>query len=102
MKGAISMNKSIMEVLDQLEQTIRGEVGLKPSIKINFFPTDNPALSFTPAALSAAEALARAGAGKKPEPQEHNGCTWFKVGDKMTIFYDDIDYNDYRKAGWLD
>lgn len=88
---------SITEALNQLELAIKEEIGLKPSIRISIHPGDNPELSFTPAALSAAITLGRI-MGKPVVPDSHNGHSWFDIGD-ITIFYNDKAYYDYQDLG---
>ncbi len=79
---------SINDALEQLKEIIQQEVGLVPTINIHFHTLENPALSFAPAAISAADALGRL--INEPLSQKHsNGCNWIDIGDNVVVFFDE-------------
>ena len=79
---------SIMEALGQLKDVLEKEVGLIPDIDIRFHTPQNAALSFAPAAISAAGALGRLTGGQLTY-WSSNGYNWITIGDNMVVFYDD-------------
>lgn len=61
----------------------------------------NRDLSFTPYACWAAEVMAEA-LGETVEADSSGCCNWFRVGDAVTVFYnDDMDYAEFRETGML-
>lgn len=79
---------SIMEALGQLKDVLEKEVGLIPNIDIRFHTPPNAALSFAPAAISAASALGRLTGGQLTY-WSSNDYNWITIGDNMVVFYDD-------------
>lgn len=92
---------SINEALNQLRETLESELGLIPTIDINFHTSRNPYLEFTPAALQAARILAEA-VNQPVVPVSRNGYHWFNIGRNMTVFYNDLSYETYQELGLED
>jgi hypothetical protein len=92
---------SIKEAYEELQEVLKRELGLVPTVQIYFHSAYNRGLSFTPYARWAAEVMAEA-LGETVEADSSGCCNWFRVGDAVTVFYDDdMDYTEYREAGML-
>jgi len=79
---------SINDALKQLKEIIQQEVGLIPTIDIRFHSTENPPLSYIPAAISAAGALGRL-INEPLAQKSSNGYNWIDIGDNVVVFFDE-------------